>query len=578
MANILIRLLVPSLLEVEISITLALVLIAILFLLENSNNNKKKNSPPLNPTREIVPLDEKIQRNFSIEEPQETSYVVKLEILAAKYLIGANLNGTSEPYAIIKCGEQKRFSSLVPSSRNPLWGEEFLFFVNSLPVQIHLTIYDWDTVCKCKLLGSVVLPVAKAGQSGAIWHEFDTKSGQVCLQVSSFRLSNSNSLLTDLAGVKSRKNMLSEKKNPTVAHYQPGPLQVIFRLPFDEDVYHSYSCAIENSFLYHGRMYISAWHLCFHSKFFYKQLKVIIPFEDIDEIKRTQHSFVNPAISIILHAGANGLGAPPLCNRNGRVRYKFTSFWNRNQSFRALQDTLTRYRAMLQAEKKVKMHSLTNIDQLTRVVKRDEEKGTREKFFQPFINQEILVDSVDGTFPCTAEQFFSMFLSDNSNFLMEHRYSRNGTDLKINNWSPSEEHGGQIRKFTFKSPCNSPLCPPYTAVTELQHTTLSADKGTLLYETVQQAHDVPFGSYFEIHCRWCLRTKSESSCQMVIKIGVHMKKWCIIQSKIKSGATEEYKKEVNQILEEARAHLLKQDDSEKGFARGSENHEMYQNQ
>ncbi|KAJ4761832.1 C2 domain-containing protein-like [Rhynchospora pubera] len=234
MANILIRLLVPSLLEVEISITLALVLIAILFLLENSNNNKKKNSPPLNPTREIVPLDEKIQRNFSIEESQETSYVVKLEILAAKYLIGANLNGTSEPYAIIKCGEQKRFSSLVPSSRNPLWGEEFLFFVNSLPVQIHLTIYDWDTVCKCKLLGSVVLPVAKAGQSGAIWHEFDTKSGQVCLQVSSFRLSNSNSLLTDLAGVKSRKNMLLEKKNPTVAHYQPGPLQVIFRLPFDE--------------------------------------------------------------------------------------------------------------------------------------------------------------------------------------------------------------------------------------------------------------------------------------------------------------------------------------------------------
>ena len=33
----------------------------------------------------------------------------QLELLAAKNLIGANLNGTSDPYAIITCGEQKRF-------------------------------------------------------------------------------------------------------------------------------------------------------------------------------------------------------------------------------------------------------------------------------------------------------------------------------------------------------------------------------------------------------------------------------------------------------------------------------------
>lgn len=52
--------------------------------------------------------------------------------------------------------------------------------------------------------------------------------------------------------------------------------------------------------------------------------------------------------------------------------------------------------------------------------------------------------------------------------------------LQINNWSPSEEHGGQIRKFTFKSLCNSPLCPPYTAVTEQQHATMSTDKGALV--------------------------------------------------------------------------------------------------
>ncbi|KAK9983534.1 hypothetical protein SO802_033059 [Lithocarpus litseifolius] len=38
----------------------------------------------------------------------------------AKNLIGANLNGTSNPYAIITCGIEKRFSSMVPGSRNPM--------------------------------------------------------------------------------------------------------------------------------------------------------------------------------------------------------------------------------------------------------------------------------------------------------------------------------------------------------------------------------------------------------------------------------------------------------------------------
>jgi hypothetical protein len=36
-------------------------------------------------------------------------YLIRLELLAARNLITANLNGTSDPYAIIECGTQKRF-------------------------------------------------------------------------------------------------------------------------------------------------------------------------------------------------------------------------------------------------------------------------------------------------------------------------------------------------------------------------------------------------------------------------------------------------------------------------------------
>jgi hypothetical protein len=39
-------------------------------------------------------------------------------------------------------------------------------------------------------------------------------------------------------------------------------------------VLHSFSCALERSFLYHGRVYLSAWNICFHSNVFAKQMKV----------------------------------------------------------------------------------------------------------------------------------------------------------------------------------------------------------------------------------------------------------------------------------------------------------------
>nr|POE77043.1 bag-associated gram protein 1 [Quercus suber] len=42
------------------------------------------------------------------------AYLIKLELLVAKNLIAANLNGTSDPYAIITCGTEKQFSSMVP--------------------------------------------------------------------------------------------------------------------------------------------------------------------------------------------------------------------------------------------------------------------------------------------------------------------------------------------------------------------------------------------------------------------------------------------------------------------------------
>ncbi|GBG88291.1 hypothetical protein CBR_g46857 [Chara braunii] len=524
-------------------------------------------------------------------------YSICLDLLAARNLVGANLNGTSDPYAVLTCGSQKRFSSVAPGTRNPLWGEQFHFVADELPVNVEIAIYDWDIIWKSTSLGRVVLSISSTGSEEPHWRSLDRASGQVYVQIATKAIAPDSSEGALIAADNARASRRRSgglgggdggggggggfgERGATEVRQKPGPLQTIFNLPPDEIVLHSFSCALERSFLYHGRMYVSTHSICFHSNVFAKHLKIVLPYEDVHEVRRSQHALINPAITIVLKAGCGGHGVPPLGYKDGKVMYKFASFWNRNHTYRVLtrshknflaaeeahalderQQSILREAAHgfpLLSSRHLAGGSYLSAEAVIEAAKTPPRpRAPAPVATRPFLNESVLIDLFERSMTCTAQTFFTVLLSNDSDFTGRYRATRKDTELKMEPWHTTEEYGGLLRRTTFRTICTSPMCPPDSAITDWQHVTLSTDEKTLTLESIQQAHDVPFGSYFEVQGRWVVQTVGEAECKVFVKTGVNFKKWCVMQSKIKASAIAEFKADaqtwINLATEEIQA-------------------------
>ncbi|XP_071340095.1 GRAM domain-containing protein 2B isoform X2 [Trachinotus anak] len=89
----------------------------------------------------------------------------------------------------------------------------------------------------------------------------------------------------------------------------------------EEQLRQSYTCALQKDILYQGRMFLSDHWICFHSKVFGKDTKIVIPVVSVTHIKKTKTAILVPNALVI--ATAND-------------RYVFVSLLSRDNTYKFL--------------------------------------------------------------------------------------------------------------------------------------------------------------------------------------------------------------------------------------------------
>ncbi|XP_066513202.1 GRAM domain-containing protein 2A-like isoform X2 [Hoplias malabaricus] len=99
-----------------------------------------------------------------------------------------------------------------------------------------------------------------------------------------------------------------------------------------EELIYTFTCAIQKEVLYHGKMYVSDQHVCFHSSVLLKETKVVIHVATIQVVKKKHTARVVPnALSIITNSGE---------------KFIFVSLRNRDVCFQLLQSICPQLQAV----------------------------------------------------------------------------------------------------------------------------------------------------------------------------------------------------------------------------------------
>uniref|UniRef100_A0A3B4Z9E7 GRAM domain-containing protein 3-like n=1 Tax=Stegastes partitus TaxID=144197 RepID=A0A3B4Z9E7_9TELE len=72
-------------------------------------------------------------------------------------------------------------------------------------------------------------------------------------------------------------------------------------IPEEEKLTHTFTCALQKEVLYHGKLFVSENHVCFHSSVLLKETKVVVALSSVREVKKH-----NSALSVLSIQSVDG--------------------------------------------------------------------------------------------------------------------------------------------------------------------------------------------------------------------------------------------------------------------------------
>ncbi|XP_044131802.1 GRAM domain-containing protein 2B isoform X2 [Bufo gargarizans] len=116
------------------------------------------------------------------------------------------------------------------------------------------------------------------------------------------KLSLSRSKVYDSSLPLEKCDMKLERKKSTSSQLSKSNAQFhkLFKdVPKDETLRESFTCALQKEILYQGKLYISDNWICFHSKVFGKDTKIVIPTIAVTVIKKTKTALLVPNALVV---------------------------------------------------------------------------------------------------------------------------------------------------------------------------------------------------------------------------------------------------------------------------------------
>ena len=101
--------------------------------------------------------------------------MVVLEVIRARNLLAKDSNGFSDPYAVIRMGNQKVKTRIIKKNLDPVWDEEFVLSVSRVESEtIEISLWDWDFgPGNDDFLGQLTIPLVDVLHGGDIFEKWN---------------------------------------------------------------------------------------------------------------------------------------------------------------------------------------------------------------------------------------------------------------------------------------------------------------------------------------------------------------------------------------------------------------------